>query len=75
MSTRRGPKVSLSEENKAWQEQERVTFCHCGRVAQKYDNVCKSCRLNPSCRCSRPIWDGMYGGQRFDKRCGRLEAA
>lgn len=75
MSNRRGPKISLSQENKAALEEERVTLCHCGRPAQKHDNERQTCRLHPSCRCPSPNFVRRYMGQRFDRKCGKLEAA
>lgn len=68
---------SLSVENKLYLEEleERVELCHCGRVAMRYDNECRTCRMHPSCRCQNPLWDSTYMGQRFDRKCRKLEAA
>lgn len=55
--------------------EERVTLCHCGRAAQKHDVECRVCRLHPSCRCPNPNFVRRYMCQRFDLKCGRLEAA
>jgi hypothetical protein len=50
------------------------TLCECGRLANRHDDRCTTCRVHPPCRCGRlQIRVRAYLGRWACRRCGCVE--